>query len=394
MIAIEMEGGAMGSYDLDRRDFLAGGSASMMALLISSPAFVHAFPRREGEQLVPFIDLPAAPPGPGFNLQRWEDLDSWITPNEKFFRVSHYNEPQLSEANWRLEVTGMVDRPRTYSLADIKTRPRAEVIFTVECGGNHGLPWFISGIGNARWTGTPLAPMLTEAGIRPGGIEVIFVGHDEGEETVRDVKMKQNFARSMSVEDAMSPANMLCYEMNGVALPAPHGAPARLIAPGWYGVANVKWLKRIEVRGTRFMGKFMARDYVTIREERRDGEIVGVETSVGRARLKSAPSKVTSKGSDYRIYGAAWGGPVARVECQIDGGPWREATIDRTNDAPYAWKIWTLEWPTPSPGEHTITSRATDTQGNVQPAMTDPIIANKKTYWESFGQVTRRVRVT
>jgi DMSO/TMAO reductase YedYZ molybdopterin-dependent catalytic subunit len=110
----------------------------------------------------------------------------------------------------------------------------------VECGGNDGLPWFVSAIGNARWTGTPLASILSEAGIRPGGIEVVFFGTDEGEEAVRDVKMKQSFARSMSVEDAMSPANMLCYEMNGVPLPASHGFPVRLIAPGWYGVANVK----------------------------------------------------------------------------------------------------------------------------------------------------------
>ncbi|MGH7388152.1 MAG: sulfite oxidase [Candidatus Rokuibacteriota bacterium] len=384
----------MGSLEVDRRDVLLGASASMMALLLGSPAFVHAFPRREGEQLVPFIDVPPPPPAPKFNLQRWEDFDSWITPNEKFFRVAHYDEPRIREADWRLEVTGMVERPRVYTLADLKARPRAEVTFTVECGGNHGLPWLISAIGNAKWAGTPLAPILADARIRPGGIEIVFVGHDEGEETVRDLKMKQNFGRSLSVEDAMSPANMLCYEMNGVSLPPPHGFPVRLIAPGWYGVANVKWLKRIEVRPTRYMGRFMARDYVTIREERRNGESAWVETSVGRARLKSAPARVTRKGGDHRISGAAWAGPVARVEVRIDDGAWRAATIDRTNDAPYAWKIWTLDWANPSPGEHAITSRATDAQGNVQPAMTDPVIANKKTYWESFGQVTRKVRTT
>jgi peptidoglycan/xylan/chitin deacetylase (PgdA/CDA1 family) len=139
------------------------------------------------------------------------------------------------------------------------------------------------------------------------------------------------------------------------------------------------------------MGRFMARDYVTIREEPSGAGYV--ETSVGRARLKSAPGQVTRKGGDYRIYGAAWGRPIAKVEVRIDDGPWREATIDRTNDAPYAWKIWTLDWPNPSPGEHRITSCATDAQGNVQPAMTDPVMANKKTYWETFGQVSRTVRI-
>ena len=94
-------------------------------------------------------------------------------------------------------MAGLVERPRTSTLADLKSRPRAEVAFTVECGGNDGLPWFVSAIVNARWTGTPLASILSEAGIRPGGIEVVFFGTDEGEEAVRDVKMKQSFARKV-----------------------------------------------------------------------------------------------------------------------------------------------------------------------------------------------------
>jgi DMSO/TMAO reductase YedYZ molybdopterin-dependent catalytic subunit len=378
--------------DLSRRAFL--NRTAMTAIVVSSPAFAQAFPRREGEQVLPFIDQPPAPPRDGFNLLKWEELDSWITPNPKFFRVAHYNEPQISEAGWHLEVEGLVDRPAKYTLADLRARPRAEVTFTVECAGNHGLPWLIGAIGNARWAGTPLASILQAAGIRKGATEIVFVGADEGVETIRDMKLKQNFARSMSVEDAMNPANLMCYEMNGVPLPAPHGFPARLIAPGWYGVANVKWLKRIEVRGTRFMGRFMARDYVTIREDDSSGTTVAVETSVGRARLKSAPAKVTRKGGSYRIYGAAWGGPVDKVEVAIDNGAWSPATIDPTYNAPYAWKLWTVDWPNPASGEHTITSRAIGQHGNVQAAPSDPIIARKKTYWESFGWVTRRVRIS
>ena len=126
----------------------------------------------------------------------------------------------------------------------------------------------------------------------------------------------------------MSPDNILCYEMNGADLPAPNGAPLRLIAPGWYGIANVKWLKRIEVRDRRFMSRFMARDYVTIREEEHDGETVWAETSVGRARLKSAPARVTKNDGGYRIEGVAWGAPIEKVEVRIDDGPWQPATID------------------------------------------------------------------
>lgn len=383
----------MYDHELSRRAML-GQAGGTIAMLLSSPWFAHAFPRVEGELVLPFADQPPAPPKAGLNLLKWEELDSWITPNAKFFRVAHYDEPQIAEADWRLDVTGLVQRPARLSLADLKARPRAEVVFTVECSGNHGFPWLVGAIGNARWVGTPLAALLQRAGIQRGATEIVFVGHDEGEETLRGQKFRQSFARSMSVEDAMSPANLLCYEMNGAPLPAPHGYPARLIAPGWYGIASVKWLKRIEVQNTRFMGRFMARDYVTIREEQRGGETVAVETSVGRARLKSAPAKVTRKNGQYRIYGAAWGGPVARVEVAIDGGPWQKALIDRTNDAPHAWKIWTLDWRNPTPGEHTITSRAIGRDGTMQPAPTDPIIAGKKTYWESYGQVTRKIRIS
>jgi DMSO/TMAO reductase YedYZ molybdopterin-dependent catalytic subunit len=182
--------------------------------------------------------------------------------------------------------------------------------------------------------------------------------------------------------------------MNGQPLDAGHGAPLRLLAPGWYGIANVKWLDHIEVIDTRFAGHFMARDYVTIHEEQRDGQPVWTETVVGRALLKSAPARVSKKGGGYQIVGAAWGGPVAKVEVQVDGGPWMQATITEGTDSAFAWKFWSLDWPNASSGEHAITSRATDTAGNVQPAMTDPVIATKRTYWESNGQITRRVLIS
>jgi DMSO/TMAO reductase YedYZ molybdopterin-dependent catalytic subunit len=359
----------------------------------------QAFPSRPGEVVIPWMDQPPPHPRPQVvsNLQQWEDLDSWITPNEKFFRIAHYqgpSGPDIDAGQWKLEITGLVKRPLTLTLSQLKARPRQEVTFTLECSGNHGFPFFVSAVGTAKWAGTSLASLLQEAGVLDKGIEVVFFGSDAGEEEVRGIKMPQNFARSMSLTDAMNPNNLLCYEMNGESLPRPHGFPLRLIAPGWYGVANVKWLKRIEVRDTRFVGRFMGRDYVTIREEQRDGDTVWMETSVGRARLKSAPAKVTHKDGQYRIVGAAWGGPIERVEVQIDGGAWMPATIDRSEEAEFAWTIWSLEWQNPTSGEHAITARAIDTAGHIQPAMDDPRIAKKHTYWESNGQVTRRIRIT
>ena len=205
----------------------------------------------------------------------------------------------------------------------------------------------------------------------------------------------------MSLEDALDPDNLLCFEMNGSPLPPEHGAPVRLIAPGWYGVANVKWLTRIEVLDRRFDGRFMARDYVTIREQRRDGKTAWTATSVGRDRLKSAPSRVTRRGSRYRVSGAAWGAPIASVEVRVDDGPFREARLEgrtpRRSRAPieneHAWRLWTFDLGRLAAGEHTITSRAYSVQGNVQPAPDHPSLARKVTFWESNGQITRRIRV-
>jgi DMSO/TMAO reductase YedYZ molybdopterin-dependent catalytic subunit len=226
----------------------------------------------------------------------------------------------------------------------------------------------------------------------------------------------------MSVREALHPDNLLCYEMNGEPLPLEHGFPVRLIAPGWYGVANVKWLTRIDVLDHRFAGRFMARDYVSIREQQHDGETVWTFTNVSHDRLKSAPAKVTRSHNRYNIMGAAWGAPIAAVEVQIDGGPWMGTRLERSpskaaadvqiDDWPsssaglesseshrrrrsrgYSWKFWTFEWGMPRSGEHRIRSRAFDVDGNVQPAPDDPFLASRRTYWESNGQITRRVLI-
>jgi DMSO/TMAO reductase YedYZ molybdopterin-dependent catalytic subunit len=238
--------------------------------------------------------------------------------------------------------------------------------------------------------------MLREAELLDSGIEVVFVGADTGEEQVRDIKVPTSFARSMPVGDAMGPDNLLCYEMNGVPLPPEHGFPLRLIAPGWYGIANVKWLTRIEVRATRLENRFMGRDYVTIREDKHDGRTEWVETSVGRAQIKSAPARVVREDGHCKIVGMAWGAPIARVEVSIDSGPWQMATIDPTHQEKYAWRRWFFDWPAPAPGEHAITVRAIGADGIVQPAPTAPQIAGRhrqvgreQARWEPSGSGKR-----
>lgn len=378
-----------------RNALLAGAGLGIAALASRFPEAVLAFPHQPGEEVLPWLDQPApnaAPDVVGTQLV-WEGLDSYLTPNDQFFTVHHYPVPTIVAEGWHLAIDGLVGNPLSLSLADLRARPRQEVTFTLECSGNHGFPWLTGAVGTATWAGTPLAPILREAGIMDRGIEVAFFGADSGEEAVRDTKVTEQFARSMSVAEAMDPNLILCYEMNGAPLPAMHGAPVRLIAPGWYGVANVKWLERIRVMPTRYEGRFMGRDYVTMRTEQHGGDTVTRFTLVGHDLLKSAPAKVVRQDGQYRVIGAAWGPPVARVEVSIDGGPWQPATLDEGAGSPFAWTLWSLPWGTPTAGEHTITSRAIDAQGNVQPAMDDPVIANKQTYWESNGQITRHVRI-
>jgi DMSO/TMAO reductase YedYZ molybdopterin-dependent catalytic subunit len=434
----------MDNQEISRRSLLKGGGtalAGLTALQVAGPA--QAFGHSDGE-VIPWIDQPsnAVPSGVG-NLLVWEELDSWLTPADELFYVTHYGILQNQDpSTWHVDITGLVARPQSVTFDNLKARARQEVDFTIECSGNHGFPDVATGlVGNARWGGTPLAPLLEEAGLLRQATEIVFWGKDSGKVTIRDnvgvlsggrtgtvepdgengldLTITEHFARSMSVREALHPDNLLCYEMNGVPLPDEHGFPLRLIAPGWYGVANVKWLTRIEVLDHRFAGRFMARDYVTIREQQQAGQTVWTFTTVKNERLKSAPAKVTRRHGRYHIMGAAWGAPVAAVEVQVDDGPWMPTWLQRRGDLgpevqtddesstaamsdsnamhrrrhSYAWKFWHFDWGTPRGGEHKIRSRAFDVYGNMQPAPEDPFLASKRTFWESNGQITRRVLI-
>ena len=198
--------------DFHRRDVIVQGGAALAAMAaFYSAQSAKAFPTRPGEVVIPWLDQPDANPVPEVIKTQlvWEDLDSWITPNDKFFSIAHFDRPTIDASTWKLEVDGLVNTPLSLSLADIKARPRQEVTFTIECSGNHGFPFFTGGIGNARWAGTPLAAVLEEAGVLDSGIEVVFWGTDAGDvelkDDIRDVKMHQNFARSMSLAGRHEP---------------------------------------------------------------------------------------------------------------------------------------------------------------------------------------------
>ena len=415
----------MRQHELSRRTVLKAGADAGLAGMTVVNVAVPAQARTTGhgpEIVLDWLDQPDRIPDEiSENVTTpltWEKLSSWHTPNDQFFTVRHYNLPQLTPDTYVLKVNGLVSHEQSLSLADLKGQPRREVDFTLECSGNGGLPFFVSGIGNARWAGASLAAVLRRALPKHDGIEVVFWGADEGSVTIRDnsgiqqggvtgtttpdstngldLSITEQFARSMSLADAMDPDNILCYEMNGAPLPALHGFPVRLIAPGWYGVANVKWLTRIELRDSRYAGRFMARDYVTIREEVVDKKTVWTFTTVGHARLKSAPARVVRNGALHTVQGAAWGGEIDRVDVQIDDGPWQRAKIRRMRtqgDKASSWSFWTFDWGQPPAGTYSIRSRAFGDHGEIQPAQDDPYLTSRRTYWEANGQVARTIMI-
>lgn len=348
------------------------------------------------EELVPFTDMPegfiAPPVAPGaIHYLDTRGINSFYTPNDDFYIIQHYDQPDIGEAAFRLKVTGLVERELTLSMADIKALPKIEIDAGFECGGN-GERLFQGLIGNAKWGGASLKAVLERAGIKPEGIEVVFYGNDKGNENVRDMTVEQAFGRSMHIDDALNADVMLAYEMNGEPLPLYHGAPLRLLVPGWYGVANVKWLGQIHVQDRRYMGRFMARDYVTLSRVDIGGEERWEERSVTKIRLKSAIVRVTRSGARHTITGFVLndGTALRSVEISIDGGPWQQATID-PQSTQYSWKLFSFDWNNPSAGEHTIVSRVTDVNGQVQ--ATPDQMPEKPTRWENYAQFPRRVMI-
>ncbi len=382
--------------DQERRGFLKQGMTIGALSLAASQSLWSRFAMAADEELVPFTDMPpefvAPPVAPGAtHYLDSRTISSFYTPNDDFYIIQHYGQPTEVAANHSLRVTGLVNKELTLDMAAIRARPKVEIDAGFECGGNS--PRLFQGlIGNAKWGGTPLKPLLEEAGIKTDGIEVVFYGIDKGEETIRDVKVEQSFGRSMHITDALNAGAILAYEMNGEALPLYHGAPLRLVVPGWYGVANVKWLSQIHVQDRRFMGRFMGRDYVTLSKQDIGGEVRWEERSVTKIRLKSSIVRVTKSSSGHRISGFVLndGTPLRAVEISIDGGPWQAATVDTANGQ-YSWKLFSYDWKGASAGEHTLVSRVIDVNGQVQ--ATQEELPEKPTRWENYAQFPRKVMI-
>ena len=385
--------------EISRRAAIKNAAALAGLAALGIPACVSPV-WAQSEEVVPWTDIPdgfdpAASAGPHSLDTRTIQKSSFITPVDDFFSVQHYGPTQVDLASYKLRLSGLVNKPVELSLEELQRRPRTELIAGFECSGNN--PARLNTlVGNARWVGTNVAALLKDAGLKSTAREVVFFGADHGTEEIvhgsQPQKYEQNFARSLALEDALHPDVLLVWEMNGVPLPPKNGGPVRLLVPGWYGVCNAKWLNHIQIQDSRFMGRFMARDYVTLMEEKDGNQTIWEETSVSRIQLKSMVARLTRNGSKLLATGFALndGTPLRSLEIRVDDGPWQPAAMDRENTK-YSWKLFTYEFAVPASGDHTIVSRATDVNGAVQPEQAD--LQSKKSRWENNGQFVRKFKV-
>jgi DMSO/TMAO reductase YedYZ molybdopterin-dependent catalytic subunit len=300
-----------------------------------------------------------------------------LTPAGLHYVLVHYDVPDVDPGAWRLDVTGRIDRPLELSLEELRHRPSSTLAVTLECAGNGrallsprpvSQPWLSEAVGTAEWTGAPLADLLGDAGVQDDAVDVLFTGLDRGIEG----GVWQRYERSLPVADALAGDALLAYEMNGAPLPLQHGYPVRLIIPGWYGMAHVKWLAEIRVLDEPFEGYQHTRAYRMRRSPDDEGTPVtrmeprsllippGVPDFMSRTRyLRPGPVTLT---------GRAWSGwaPITRVEVSADGGAtWWDASVE-DGASRYAWSGFEAEWDA-TPGEHELCARTTDADGRAQP---------------------------
>ena len=380
-----------------RRDVLKGSLAIAGLGVMGVPAW--ALPSlAQGQTLVPFTDLPdeiVIERTPDRRIIDVRHIDGPITPRDQFFTTQHYGHPAIDGSSYRLQVSGLVDRPLNLSLADLRGMPSRELIFGFECSGNGGP---LNGLSsNGRWTGVPLRAVLERAGVQASAREFVFFGADHGEEDVEfrgsTYKVDQQYGRSLQRDKALSDEPLLAYALNGEPLTAHQGFPLRLLVPGWYGAPNVKFLAEIHVQEDQYLGKYQARWYRTLKGEMVNGEMKWKETAISKMRLKSFIARVSTDGSRYDVFGVVLndGTPIRSVEVKVDDGNWEPATLDPATSSKYSWKFFNYEWRGATPGEHTITSRVTDVNGHVQPTAED--LETKQTFLERNAQMPRTVMV-
>ncbi len=316
----------------------------------------------------------------------FDQLDSFLTPTELFYIRSHFPAPKLDAASYRLRIDGAVRNPFSLSYQELRAMPSEARVAVLECAGNsrvflvpqvEGAQWELGAVGNAEWTGVPLAALLERAGIEKDACEIVLEGADQGTPKEKPVPPGTiSYARSLPRDKANQREVLITYQMNGDDLPLDHGYPVRAIVPGHYGMASVKWLTRIHAVREPFQGYWQTSDYGYW--DYPDG--TPVRRALGEMKLKSEIARpvvyeTLAPNQLYRVSGAAWTGEseVTEVAVSTDGGhTWGRAEfIDPAQR--HAWRRWKFDWVTPrKPGQYTLLARAKDAGGGVQPDNHDP----------------------
>ena len=298
-----------------------------------------------------------------------------VTPPGLHYVLTHFDIPNIDTAAWHLRIGGAVERAMELGMGALIRDPAISVQVTLECAGNGrsllkprplSQPWTVEGVGTAVWTGVPLAYLLAQAGVEPEAVEVVFTGADEGIQG----GVRHQYARSLPIAEAMRGDVVVAYKMNGSELPPQHGYPLRLVVPGWYGMASVKWLQSIQVVKAPFHGFQQSVAY----RYQHNADDAGAPVTRIRVRSLMVPPGIPDFYTRRRhlargpvmLHGRAWSGEgaVTAVEVGIDG-KWAPAQLEKPAGA-FTWLAWTFPW-VADPGEHELVCRARDATGAVQP---------------------------
>lgn len=316
-----------------------------------------------------------------------------LTPAPLFYVRTNFGVPQVDAQEWRLTIGGEVERAMSLSYDELRALPSRSLLVTLECAGNgrsamqpqaEGEAWQYGAVSTAEWTGVPLRDVLAAAGLRPDAREIVIEGADRGTVALREGVIP--FARGLALETALAPDTLLAYAMNGEPLSAEHGFPLRLLVPGWYGMASVKWVTRIEASAGRFDGYYQVDRYILDTPSRSGAAPEPVTSMRVRSLILHPAEGATLPRGEHRLRGLAWSGaaPVARVEVSTDAGAtWQEAEWV-SDPARYAWRRWEYPWQATTPGSATLQSRAYDEAGNGQPTAIE---------WNRLGYANNAIQV-
>lgn len=302
-------------------------------------------------------------------------LSSQLTPVSLHYIRNHFPYPDIPAYDWHLDIEGRVRNPLKLNYKDLLRLPQVTLPVTLECAGNkralfhpkvRGEQWELGAVSHAVWTGVRLRDILQAANMLSDAQEIIFEGMDSGQRT--DMPGTFSYSRSLPLVKAMHPDTLVALYMNGNPLPYKHGYPARLIVPGWYGMASVKWLRRMMISGQPFQGPFQKADYVVYPTDRNHSPRPVTAMKVNSVIAQPTDQSVIRKGT-RQVFGVAWSGEVPVTQIQISSDEedkWYPATwLDP--EVRYSWRRWSWKWHVPKAGIYRLKSKATDSSGNTQP---------------------------